>query len=53
MRNLTIKRTKSFVASLVKMKIYIEDPTSDEIVINNVRCRKIGDLKNGEEKPFR
>lgn len=52
MRNLTIKRTKSFVASLVKMKIYIEDPTSDEIVINNVRCRKIGDLKNGEEKTF-
>ena len=52
MRNLTIKRTKSFVASLMKMKIYIEDPTSDEIVINNVRCRKIGYLKNGEEKTF-
>ena len=52
MRNLTIKRTKSFVASLVKMKIYIEDPISNEIVINNVRCRKIGDLKNGEEKTF-
>lgn len=52
MRNLTIKRTKSFVASLVKMKIYIEDSTSNEIVINNVHCRKIGDLKNGEEKTF-
>ncbi len=52
MRNLTIKRTKSFVACLAKMRIYIEDPTSSEILINNTPCRKIGDLKNGEEKTF-
>lgn len=52
MRNLTIRRTKSFVGSLTKMKIYIEDPTSNEIRINNTPCRKIGDLKNGEEKTF-
>lgn len=52
MRNLTIKRTKSFVACLMKIKIYIEDPTSNEILINNTPCRKIGDLKNGEEKTF-
>jgi len=52
MRNLTIKREKSFVGSLVKMKVYIEDPTSNEIRINNISCRKIGDLKNGEEKNF-
>ena len=52
MRNLTIKREKSFVASLVKMKVYIEDPASNEIRINNIPCRKIGDLKNGEEKSF-
>lgn len=52
MRNLTIKRTKSFVGCLVKMKIYIEDPTANEITINNTPCRKIGDLKNGEEKTF-
>lgn len=51
MRNLTIKRAKSFVASLAKMKIYIEDPMSNEM-INNIHCRKIGDLKNGEEKTF-
>ena len=50
MRNLTIKRTKSFVACLAKMKIYVEDPTSNEICINNTPCRKLGDLKNGEEK---
>ena len=52
MRNLTIKREKSFVGSLVKMKIYIEDPTSNEMRINDIPCRKIGDLKNGEEKTF-
>lgn len=52
MRTLTIKRTKRFVAFLVKMKIYVEDPTSDEIVINKVPCRKLGTLKNGEEKSF-
>lgn len=52
MRKLTIKRTKSFVASLVSLKVYIEDATSDELVINGVSCRKIGTLKNGEEGVF-
>lgn len=52
MRYLTIKRTKSFVGCLVKMKIYIEDPASNEMTINNTPCRKIGDLKSGEEKTF-
>ena len=52
MRNLTIKRNKSFVACLGKMKIYIEDPESNDLVINNTNCRKLGDLKNGEEKTF-
>ena len=52
MRTLTIKRTKSFVACLGKMKVYIEDSSSSEIVINDVPCRKLGVLKNGEEKQF-
>ncbi|MBQ3101143.1 MAG: hypothetical protein IJC50_09145 [Clostridia bacterium] len=52
MRNLTIKRTKSFVACLAKMKVYIEDPISGDLVINGVSCRKLGNLKNGEEKIF-
>lgn len=51
MRNLTIKRTKSFVASLAAMKVYIEDPAG-EITIIDTPCRKLGDLKNGEEKTF-
>ena len=52
MRNLTIKRMKSFVACLCKMKVYIEDSESNEIIINNTPCRKLGELKNGEEKTF-
>ncbi len=52
MRELKIKRTKSFVGCLSKMKVYIEDPASNELTINNTACRKIGELKNGEEKTF-
>ncbi len=52
MRNLTIKRMKSFAGSLGKANVYIEDPTASELVIGKVPCRKIGQLKNGEEKTF-
>lgn len=52
MRNLTIKRNKSFVGSLAKVKVYIEDHCTNELTIQNVPCRKLGDLKNGEEKTF-
>lgn len=52
MRNLTIKRTKSFVGCLVKVKIYIEDATSNELVINGVACKKLGEIKNGKEATF-
>lgn len=40
------------MACLAKIKVYIEDAASNEMVINNVPCRKLGDLKNGEEKTF-
>ena len=53
MRNLTVKRIKSAVACLVKMKVYIEDPLCGDFVINNTKCRKIGALKSGEEKRLR
>ncbi len=52
MRNLTIRRTKTYVACLAKMKVYIEDYVNGDTTINNVPCRKLGDLKNGEEKTF-
>ena len=52
MRNLTVKRTKSFVGCVGKLKVYIEDPASQEILLGNAYCRKLGELKNGEEKTF-
>jgi len=52
MRTLTVKRDKRYVGSLAKNKLYIEDPTSNDIVINHVKCRKLGEIKNGEEKSF-
>lgn len=52
MRNLTITRAKSFVACLGKMKVYIEDPDTNELMINGVPCRKLGTIKNGETVTF-
>lgn len=52
MRYLTIQRNKSFVACLMRLKIYIEDPVSNEIKIQGVQCRKIGEIKNGEQQTF-
>ncbi len=52
MRNLTITRTKSFVGSLGKMKVYIEDPCTGDTAIGGVTCRKLGELKNGETATF-
>ncbi len=34
------------------MKVYIEDATMGELTINGVPCRKLGELKNGEQKTF-
>ena len=52
MRNLTIKRNKAFVGWGAKDKVYLEDYMNNDIIINGVPCRKIGTLKNGEEKTF-
>ena len=52
MRNLTIERRKTFVGCAMKMKVYIEDATSNELVIGGVTCRKLGDVKSGETKTF-
>ena len=52
MRNLTILRRKKAAAALTKMKVYIEDPFSNELEIKDVPCRKLGELKNGEEVTF-
>ena len=52
MRTVTIKREKSFVACLARMKVYVEDHNSAEITIGGVPCRKLGTLKNGEMQSF-
>ncbi len=52
MRNLTVKRNKSFVACVYSSKLYLEDPISGDLVINGVNCRKIGELRNGEENTY-
>ncbi len=56
MRRLTIRREKAVAACLMTVKFYI---TSDaiydmgkEVVIGGEMCRKLGELKNGEEKTF-
>lgn len=52
MRKLTIKRHKSFVGCAMAMKVYIEDPMVNELMISGVPCRKLGTLKNGETAEF-
>ena len=49
MRKLTIKRQKSFVGCLAALKVCIEDHISPDMEINNLPCRMLGKLKNGEE----
>ncbi len=52
MRKLTITRHKNVAACLAKMKVYVYDASSSDIIIDGNPCRKIGDLKNGETKTF-
>ncbi len=52
MRSLTIRRNKSFVGCLMKAKVYVEDLLLGDTTIGQTRCRKLGELKNGEEKSF-
>ena len=66
MRNVIITREKSGVASLVRMKVYIEDSISGDVpikmkvrdeatglpVTQKVMCRQLGTLKNGEQATF-
>lgn len=51
MRRLTITREKSFVGSMGKLKIYIEDAAGD-MNIQGVNCRRLGELKNGQTGEF-
>ena len=52
MRDLTIRRRKVFAGCLAKLKVYVEDPYSSEIRIDNTPCRFLGRLKTGETQTF-
>lgn len=52
MRNLTIKREKSYVGCLTKARVYVHDELTGDTKINGDKCYKLGQLKNGEEKTF-
>lgn len=52
MRRLWIKRHKAYAGCLAKMKVYIEDPQNGDTTINDVLCRKLGEIKNGQQKHF-
>ena len=52
MRNLTIKRHKSFVGCAVADQVYIRDDIAGTITIDGVPCRKLGSVKNGKEATF-
>ena len=52
MRNLSIKRNKSLAGCLGKVHVYIEDADNGELSIKGASCRRLGELKNGEEKTF-
>ena len=51
MRNLTIERRKTSAACAAKLKVYMEDPAGD-LTIDNIPCRKLGELKNGESGTY-
>lgn len=51
MRKLTLTREKSFVGSMGKLNVYIEDPAG-ELPIGGVNCRKLGQLRNGQTGEF-
>ena len=66
MRKLSIKREKSFVGCAAKMQVYISDFQSNELEmplhtvdtetgekkVKKISCRKLGEIKNGEEATF-
>lgn len=52
MRKLTIMRRKSFVGCAMKDQVYIRDEQAAELTIDGVPCRKLGSIKNGEQKTF-
>ena len=51
MRNLTIQRRKRAIAMLAPVQFFVEDPAGD-VTIRKTRCRKLGEIKNGQMATF-
>jgi len=52
MRRLWITRRKATAACAAKMKVYIEDPENGDLEIDGIFCRKLGEVKNDQQKHF-
>ncbi len=52
MKTVTIRRNKTFVGCAAKLKVYLEDPDGTDLTIDGLALRKLGELRNGEEKSF-
>lgn len=52
MRRLWISREKASAARFTKMQVYIEDREEGDTLIGDVPCRKLGAVKNGQQKHF-
>lgn len=54
MRNLTVKRHKSFVGCLMAYQVYIEadSPDTAELTIDGVPCKRLGAIKNDDTQVF-
>lgn len=48
MRKLTIVRKKKLIACAMKVYIYLESKTDEDLVLGGITCEKIGTIKNGQ-----
>ncbi|MBN2540330.1 MAG: hypothetical protein JXB08_02275 [Bacilli bacterium] len=52
MRKLTLTRKRSFVASIMKIYIYIQTDEQPELVLQGVPLKLVTTMKNGETSEF-
>jgi len=52
MRKLTLIRKKSFVASLMKVFIYVTSNLPGDKTLEGLNCRKVGELTNGKQETY-
>lgn len=52
MRKLTVIRRKTFVASLMKVYIYLESKDRSDLVLDRIQVIKIGELKKEEAASY-